>query len=73
MVIRYQNKSDLLYFIVSEVGEEIFYTFNNITKISSLKLAFANHLSPLLILHRHFFFTLKIIRKLVTMAQKNSE
>lgn len=73
MVIRYQNESDLIYFTVSEVGEKIFYTFNNITKISSLTLAFANYLSPLLILHRHFFFTFKIIRKLVTRAQKSSE
>lgn len=72
MVIRYQNESDLVYFTVSEAGEKIFYTFNNITKISSLTLAFANHLSPLLTLRRHFV-TFKITRKLVTMAQKSSE
>ena len=73
MVIRYQNESDLVYFTLSEAGEKIFYTFNNITKISSLTLTFANHLSLLLILRRHFFFTFKITRKLVTMAQKSSD
>ena len=73
MVIRYQNEFDLLYVTVSEVGEKIFYTFNNITKISSLALAMCKppfsspHFTQALFLHT------QIIRKLVTMAQKSSE